>query len=201
MCSSAARTSGITSRPSTVQRPRRSIAQRDVQHRALFGEVDRLAGEHLIAQRLDAGLARQAEQRRHRILRDQVLRVIDEQVVADLAGRIGRRAPDPSRTDRADVREARMTRATRSGDAPSVAGLRADPTRGSRLRTPCRCGRGEMPSGSSSNSRTLPPPSTTYSAAMAARSNSAPSSTAARHASSPSAIKPRWPSTSSNVWP
>ena len=36
-------------------------------HRALLGEVDRLAGEHLIAQRLDAGLARQLEERRHRI--------------------------------------------------------------------------------------------------------------------------------------
>ena len=67
-----------------------------------------------------------------------------------------------------------------SGDwSPAVARLaRSDPTRGSRLRTPCRCAPRRNPAGSSSNSRTLPPPSTTYSAATAARSNSAPSSTA-----------------------
>ena len=66
------------------ERPRRAIAQRDVQDRAFFGEVDRLTGEHPIAQLLDAGLARQAVQRLHRVLRDQVLRVIDKEVIANL---------------------------------------------------------------------------------------------------------------------
>ena len=36
-------------------------------HRPLLGEIDGLAGEHAIAQRRDAGLAGQSEQRRHRI--------------------------------------------------------------------------------------------------------------------------------------
>ena len=55
-----------------------------MQHRALLGDVDRLAGEHPIAQRLDAGLARELEERLHRILRDQVLRKVDGKVGSDV---------------------------------------------------------------------------------------------------------------------
>jgi hypothetical protein len=46
-------------------RPVRSVAQRNVQHRASFGGVDRLAGKHAIAQCLHAGAAGQREQRGH----------------------------------------------------------------------------------------------------------------------------------------
>ena len=50
MRSSTACTSGTTSSPSTTMRSLARRAQRDVQHRALLGDVDLLAAEH----RLDA---------------------------------------------------------------------------------------------------------------------------------------------------
>ena len=53
-CAARRATSGITSRPSTTSGAIRPAAQRDVQHGALFGDVDGLAGEHPVAQRLDA---------------------------------------------------------------------------------------------------------------------------------------------------
>jgi hypothetical protein len=59
-------------------RPLRSIAQRDVEHRAMFGGVDAVAGEHAIAQRLDAPFACELPQQLQRLVSDEMLRVVDE---------------------------------------------------------------------------------------------------------------------------
>ena len=64
----------MTSRPSTRIGRDDAVAQRDVQHRPVFGDVDPLAGEHAIAQRLDAAHARELGQQAQRVGGDEVLR-------------------------------------------------------------------------------------------------------------------------------
>ena len=59
---STACTSALTSWPSTVELLVARRAQGGVQDGAVFGQVDLLAGEHGVAQALDAALARQAGQ-------------------------------------------------------------------------------------------------------------------------------------------
>ena len=53
-------------------------AQRGVQHRAAFGVVDRRAGEHRVAVRLDAAFARQVGEEAQRRRVDEVLRQVGE---------------------------------------------------------------------------------------------------------------------------
>ena len=53
--------------------------QRDVQHGAIFGDVDLLAAEHRLDPRLQSGFLRQLQQQLERFVGDAVLRVIQEQ--------------------------------------------------------------------------------------------------------------------------
>jgi hypothetical protein len=53
-------------------------AQQEVHHRAIFGAIDRLAGEHRVAVRLQARLAGQRQQQRFGACIDQVLRQVGE---------------------------------------------------------------------------------------------------------------------------
>jgi hypothetical protein len=55
-------------------------AQRNVQHRPALGDVDRLAGEHPIAKRLDPGHPGQLDQQPNRLFGDALLRAVDEQI-------------------------------------------------------------------------------------------------------------------------
>ena len=52
-------------------------AQRDMQNRALFGDVDLVAREHGVDVLAQAGLLRQLKQQPHRLAGDAVLRVIE----------------------------------------------------------------------------------------------------------------------------
>ena len=74
--------------------PRR-CTQRRVQHGAVLGAVDRGAGEHRIAQRLDSGFARQLGEKVHRRGVDQVLRQVGEHL-----GRLERQRGDALRIAR-----------------------------------------------------------------------------------------------------
>ncbi len=105
--SSTSCTSGTTSTPSTSMTGARGRAQGDVQHGALLGHVDLLAGEHGVAQRLDAGPPGQRRQQAQRLGRDPVLRVVEVEV-ADLEGH--RRGPDRGRRRRACAGGPRRTR-------------------------------------------------------------------------------------------
>ena len=63
------------------------IAQCDVQHGAVFRDVDSFAREHLFRPAFDVGLPRQVEQQAHCFFRDAVLGVIEEDV-AGLGGEL-----------------------------------------------------------------------------------------------------------------
>ena len=76
------------------RRPGRG-AQGGVQHRAAFGDVDRLAGEHRVALRLDAAFARQVGEEAQRRRVDEVLRQVGEDL-----GRIERHRFEPARIAR-----------------------------------------------------------------------------------------------------
>ena len=54
--------------------------QRHVQHRAVLGDVDPLAGEHGVAAGLDAGDVGDGQQRGHHVVVDALLGVVDAQV-------------------------------------------------------------------------------------------------------------------------
>jgi hypothetical protein len=58
-------------------------AQRGVQHRAVLGHVDALAGEHRLDARRQVGRPRDVEQRGEHLVGDQVLGVVEVEV-ADL---------------------------------------------------------------------------------------------------------------------
>jgi hypothetical protein len=60
--------------------PRGSVAQRDVQHRAVFGDVDRLTREHPVPQRLDLALARERMKQAEGVVGDEVLRIIHQHI-------------------------------------------------------------------------------------------------------------------------
>ena len=62
----------------------RAIAQRRVQHRALFGVIDALAGEHRCDLRRHARMLGQRQEQRQRLLDDAVLGVIQEQTAASV---------------------------------------------------------------------------------------------------------------------
>ena len=79
--SSTPLTSGITSLPSTRIGPVGAVAQGDVQHGAVLGGVDLLAGEHLVAPALDVLPAREVEQQPHGVGRDAVLGVVEQHAV------------------------------------------------------------------------------------------------------------------------
>ncbi len=66
--------------------------QRDVQHRAMLGRVDLVAGEHRVAPGFDAGPAREREQRGERRVVDPVLRRVERE-----PGRLERRASTAGR--------------------------------------------------------------------------------------------------------
>ena len=53
--------------------------QRHVQHGAVLGDVDLLAGEHRVAPLGDAGLLRERDEAPHRLVGDAVLRVVEEE--------------------------------------------------------------------------------------------------------------------------
>ena len=80
--SSTSCTSATTSRPSTIERAAARHAQRDVQHRAVLGDVDVLAGEHRVAPRGDARLVRELEEQAQRLVGDAVLRVVEQEAGA-----------------------------------------------------------------------------------------------------------------------
>ena len=73
--------------PVDDQRPVARHAQGDVQHRAVLGHVDALAGEHRVAPPGDAGLGGQLHQEVERFPGDAILRVVEVD-----AGRLGRQA-------------------------------------------------------------------------------------------------------------
>ena len=54
-------------------------AQRGVEHGTALGRVDRRAGEHRVALRLDAAFTREVSEKAHRRRVDEVLREVDEQ--------------------------------------------------------------------------------------------------------------------------
>jgi hypothetical protein len=76
-------TSATTSTPPTTSVSPAGLAQRDVQHRALLGRVDRIAAEHRRGALGNAALAREVEKQAHGLVVDPVLRVVEVQ-----AGRI-----------------------------------------------------------------------------------------------------------------
>ena len=84
-------------------RPVRAVAQRDVQHGAVLGAVDLLAGEHLVAPALDVGLLREREQQLQRLVGGAVLRVVDEQ-----AARLARQLREPLRILREQLAHRRL---------------------------------------------------------------------------------------------
>ena len=53
--------------------------QRDVEHRAVLGDVDPLAGEHRVASLGDACLLRERDEQPERLVGDAVLRVVEEE--------------------------------------------------------------------------------------------------------------------------
>ena len=114
-------TSGITSRPSTgigrVERLRSATCRTARPSVLLIGSPANIRSRSASTPVLRASWT----ERGHRILRDQVLRVVDEQVLADRAGRTGRRVRDRSRTARANARAARTTPAAAAGTAPYLA--------------------------------------------------------------------------------
>ncbi len=63
------------------QRLRSRPAQRDVQHGALFGLVDRRAGEHPVALRLDTRGRGQLDQQTHGLFGDALLGAVHQQIV------------------------------------------------------------------------------------------------------------------------
>ena len=58
-----------------------AVAKRDVHHGAVLRAVNRLAGEHPIAQRLDAGLARQIDERAENGTVDALFGEIEQKIV------------------------------------------------------------------------------------------------------------------------
>ena len=64
-------------------RPIAAIAQRDVQHRSVLGDVDALAAEHRVASPLDVACPGQRHQQRERLVGRAVFRIIDQQVLAE----------------------------------------------------------------------------------------------------------------------
>jgi hypothetical protein len=64
-----------------ADRPIRAVAQRYVQHRASFGDVDRLAGEHCLDALGETGLAGEGKEKRQRLVDDAVLGKIEEDVL------------------------------------------------------------------------------------------------------------------------
>ena len=76
--SSTAWTSGTTFSPSTtIDAPARR-AQRDVQHRAVLGDVDLLAGEHRVdLSRAGSNSSASFEQQLQRLVGDAVLRIVE----------------------------------------------------------------------------------------------------------------------------
>ncbi len=77
-------------------------AERDVQDGAVLRHVDRLAGEHRIAQRLDLGALGEREQKRHRLRDDAVLGIVERQI-AERRPRSARSGRDRRRRDREDA--------------------------------------------------------------------------------------------------
>ena len=55
-------------------------AQRDVQHGALLGDVDRRAGEHRLAHSRKVRARGEAEEKRHRLRHDAVLRIVERKI-------------------------------------------------------------------------------------------------------------------------
>ena len=70
-------------------------AQRGMEHRAPLGRVDRRAGEHRVALRLDAAFARQVGEEAQRRRVDEVLRQVGEDL-----GRVERQRVEPARIAR-----------------------------------------------------------------------------------------------------
>ena len=76
--SSTSCTSATTSTPSTTSEVALRHPQRDVQHRAVLGDVDPLAAEHRLDPLAQPGLPRPAaEQQPERLVGDAVLRVVE----------------------------------------------------------------------------------------------------------------------------
>ena len=59
------------------------LAQRGVQHRAVLGDVDLLAGEHGVAPFLDAGGLGRCGKQFHRLLGDRAFRPVEQQIAVD----------------------------------------------------------------------------------------------------------------------
>ncbi len=85
--SSTAWTSGTTFSPSTTIDASSRRAQRDVQHRAVLGDVDLLAAEHRVDPRAQPAFLGELDQQRERLVGDAVLRVVEVE-----ARRLGRQA-------------------------------------------------------------------------------------------------------------
>ena len=94
-------------------------AQRGMQHGAALGGVDRRAGEHRVALRLDAAFARQVGEEAQRRRVDEVLRQVGEDL-----GRVERQRLE------AAAGRARTPRAGRSRGRAPRSGRRARPRRG-----------------------------------------------------------------------
>ena len=75
--SSTAWTSGTTLRPSMNDRRAARRAQRDVQHRALLGDVDLVAAEHRLDALAQPGLLGQLQQQPQGLVGDPVLRIVE----------------------------------------------------------------------------------------------------------------------------
>ena len=75
--SSTSWTSATTSTPSTTSEAPFGMRKRDVQHRAVLGHVDLLAGEHAVPVPLEPGLLGQLEQQAEGLVGDPVLRVVE----------------------------------------------------------------------------------------------------------------------------
>ena len=67
----------------------RSVAQGNMKHGPAFGDVDLLAGEHLVDPGLEVARRRQGDQQRHGLIGDAVLGVIEKDVV-ELDGKLSK---------------------------------------------------------------------------------------------------------------
>jgi hypothetical protein len=78
-----------------------AVAQRHVQHRAVFGVVDLLAGEHALAPVRHIGFLGQLQQQAHGLIGDAVLRVVQQQLA-----HLQRKPLEPPRIRREQVAHA-----------------------------------------------------------------------------------------------
>ena len=84
--------------------------QRNVEHGAVLGDVDPLAGEHRVAPLGDTGLLRERDEQPERLVGDAVLRVVEEE-----AGRLARQPLRPARIRGEEIAEVHVAHAHRRG--------------------------------------------------------------------------------------